>query len=548
SGLYTIPSSASFAAGSATANITIDYDPTKIEYDDYTDITIAVQDASSMTPYGGSSYTFSVGIPAPWTSLGTNGHYTDNWQGWDYAVEVQQNDLDPTLYRIVRPFDKGLATVAAGNKKEGEQSTYWEFRVMPVGTTWRDVTTTVDGLVAYGTIVPGYYNTSYSQLEWYLHPSSFTNYATEDFWLHNIVTTWTEDGEPAVVQFAPYVYLDGIGGWNYTQEDGFITLVMPGVVLKDYSASIEYKGRFTDPANANYAVIAATIGADVASAKIAIVPGRDPNVGVNGILDGSLEAIEVTANGEVQVPCEIDGPATAVIVTYDGDVAQEAAYINFNFSTGGSANPMDKLEKGKSIDDYVGQWKVPSTDGDQSGYFVATITKADDTTLFVNGLCPITGYDDTMALLYDPETGLLTLMPQLTSILQGYQGILVVYDSTEGYFYDESSENFIGGLTKDGELLFVENPDNEYFWDSFMYLITDGNGNYGDTTGFWHYLNWTANTASASTRSFSIPTVKFSGKAVKMFNPTSAPSQPVGKLLNNKGDRTLNIDKATRFK
>ena len=40
------------------------------------------------------------------------------------------------------------------------------------------------------------------------------------FWAHNMMG----DG---YIQIAPYYYIDGLGGWNYTQKDGVIYIVLP---------------------------------------------------------------------------------------------------------------------------------------------------------------------------------------------------------------------------------------------------------------------------------------------------------------------------------
>ena len=55
SGIFTIPSSVSFAAGENKALVTIGYDPTKLEYDDFKSITLSLSDTSYGTPYGFSS-------------------------------------------------------------------------------------------------------------------------------------------------------------------------------------------------------------------------------------------------------------------------------------------------------------------------------------------------------------------------------------------------------------------------------------------------------------------------------------------------------------
>ena len=76
SGVLTIPSTVTFKAGESEANITIDYDPSQIEADTYYDVTLAVADADYTTPYGESSYAFSIVMWPPYTVIGT-GKFTD---------------------------------------------------------------------------------------------------------------------------------------------------------------------------------------------------------------------------------------------------------------------------------------------------------------------------------------------------------------------------------------------------------------------------------------------------------------------------------------
>ncbi|MDR0989135.1 MAG: hypothetical protein LBM06_06715 [Prevotellaceae bacterium] len=525
SGTYKAPTSASFAAGSATTKIAITYDPEAIGYDDFKDMTLTIGDQA--TPYGRSTYSFKIGIPSPWTSLGENATYIDNWNGWSYTVELQQNDLDPRLYRLVHPFDKGVAEIEDASAKTTPDE-YWQFYILPAGTkVTNSVTTTVDGLVWWSADVKnGYVNANYGP-ELYVHPYAFSSTAAESFWMHNIVTHWSEDGEPQAIQMAPFVYFDGVGGYNYSQQDGFITVIFPGVVLADYSAELTYKGRFVDIADNNYAIIADTLGADVTSAKIAIARKGSEQAVLNGILDGSIEAIEVTEDGEVQLPCNMNGSMTAIIVTYADGEPQEVGTVSFEFSTG---NPLNDLEKGKTIDDYLGNWRVPTESyTGASGYFPAVITKNDASTLLVNGLQPVTGYDDTVWLLYDAETGFLQFPPQQMASSDGFPVFAWPMNTTSGNFTE--TEALIGGLTSTGELLFVNPNGNVNASDAICYFLIEDNTLYY-FTGYWTYLMWSPYTPAAT--GVASPKVSFDGKpaGIKPYNSVSAPSKPIGGFIS----------------
>ncbi|MDR2804255.1 MAG: hypothetical protein LBB85_01220, partial [Dysgonamonadaceae bacterium] len=305
--VFTIPTTVNFAAGSDVAAITIAYDPSKLNYDVYKTISIAVSDANLTSPYGTSSYAFSAGIPAPWQSLG-DATFIDTWMFGEieYSIEIQQHMLDPTRYRLVDPYTQGLneeGYVPGYNR--GNQSPYVEFQILPKGSVYRDVTTTVEGLVVYGDFCTGYYHPTYGEDVLCLHPSRFTNMLTENYWIHNVVTQFSADGEPEVVQIAPYYYMMGVGGWNQTQTDGVITIVFPGIVLADYSIEVAYAGKYTDAQDNDAGVLAQilAVGADVASIRLAVVEGTNVNAAVGGILDGSIESLEVAPQtATVQLP------------------------------------------------------------------------------------------------------------------------------------------------------------------------------------------------------------------------------------------------------
>ena len=40
--------------------------------------------------------------------------------------------------------------------------------------------------------------------------------------------------------------MDGLGGWDHSQEDGVVRIAFPGIVLTDYTAEVAYLGRYTD--------------------------------------------------------------------------------------------------------------------------------------------------------------------------------------------------------------------------------------------------------------------------------------------------------------
>lgn len=334
SGLFTVPASVGFEVGKDMAIITIGYDPEKLEYDKYLPVSIKVADASLTTPYGISSYSFEAGIPSPFVSLG-KATFSDAFLFENtYQVELQQNELDPSIYRLVDPYSEGLKK--EGYTTEGAQSPYLTFKLLKVGDKIGDIEVTRKDLVYFESACTGFFNTSndYNKNVDIHHPSVFAKYQDESTWLHNNVLLYQNNGTPAAVQLAPYYYMEGLGGWDNTQNDGLITIIFPGVILKNYAINVEYKGRFTNVNGDNYAVADIQLGADVESAKVVMVEGNDIQTALNGILDGSLEGIEVSKSGSVNIPSTANGLCSIVAVSYGDGESQEVAYTSFEFSAG----------------------------------------------------------------------------------------------------------------------------------------------------------------------------------------------------------------------
>lgn len=63
-GIYTFPSTVSFAANQAKTNISVGVDNTKLQYDSLQTVTVTITDEKNTTPYGPSAYTFKVGAPS----------------------------------------------------------------------------------------------------------------------------------------------------------------------------------------------------------------------------------------------------------------------------------------------------------------------------------------------------------------------------------------------------------------------------------------------------------------------------------------------------
>ncbi len=442
-GKLTIPNSVEFAADSKTADLVIGYDPADFDYDVFGEVVISIPESES-TPYGISSYAFQVGVPAPWTEWtelgkGTytfNGYYSGTHDGRLCEVRTYKLDENIKQFRF-----SGLADA-------------YGFEVDYNASTGRCVIQP-QHILDHSSYGPVYIASThiYAQMEG-------DDVTEDDFELS------TFNPETGLFRFNVAYYV-GAGYFGMDQIEEF---QLDGYDVPDFSANVAYAGVLTAPNGSASAVVNVTLGEDVESALVAIDQTNDPSAVLNGILDGSLEATEVTESGFIYFPVSKAGKYTAVVISYAENEAKGAVYVTFDVTLGGS--PLDDLI-GAPIEDYVGEWAIPSWDDEESGYMIATVEQDEiesNPVLKVNGLSLYTFYqDDTFYLQHDPESGLLYLVPQnmATCVYQGqeYNTILGALDTAAGYIY--SNCMFIGGFTEDGTLKFVNHPDNEVYCDAF---------------------------------------------------------------------------------
>lgn len=167
-----------------------------------------------------------------WNSLGMGKMLEDFVCGKEVPVEILQRDDKPTSFRVVGPF--ALFTDLRDNASETI-----ELSILQPKETLAGVEITERDLVYFSPTNTGYFHSSYSAFIMMYHPATFTSTCSEDKFLHNRVLSYQEDGKtPGQIQLAPYYYMDGVGGWNYTQDDDMCIITFPGFVPK-YTANIE---------------------------------------------------------------------------------------------------------------------------------------------------------------------------------------------------------------------------------------------------------------------------------------------------------------------
>lgn len=174
-------------------------------------ITLTIDDADASIG-GVKTATMKVSKAYEWTKLGV-GQYIDNWLGYSSDVEIYKAEgFD--RYRVIAPYAEYVTSEQA---------------VADWGADWLSPSTSVsqldvwieDGLAFYEDYPIGInYEADKAQPIYVCHPSGWSSMQDPSFWAHNMMG----DG---YIQIAPYYYIDGLGGWNYTQKDGVIYIVLP---------------------------------------------------------------------------------------------------------------------------------------------------------------------------------------------------------------------------------------------------------------------------------------------------------------------------------
>lgn len=334
SGLFTA-SDLRFEDGQSESQITVTFD--KIEIGKAYTVNFEITDPQYASRYNSSPIAFDLSITREkWNLLGKIGFSEDFMWGFSVpsdhslAAEVYQNDNDENLFRIENPFSKRYINFEDGSE-------WFVFRVLQPGdvvfpNTKAETTITQKDLVYYDDFNTGYTNDTYKAKIWLMHPGGFTDYLhNQSSWSFNKVLQYQDNGLPAVVQIAPFYYMQKLGGWDGSQESS-IVITFPGAVLTDYSIDA-VAGESVD----GEIPVEFEFGVDVASAKYAVYEGALSTAAkqknAEAIADGTESSAKVVpASGALSLSCPKSGVYTLVAVSFDKDgKAQENVSIEFGY-------------------------------------------------------------------------------------------------------------------------------------------------------------------------------------------------------------------------
>lgn len=326
--IYTVPSTVTFADGEATANIHITFNPDDLVYGNYVGGTISFDADNFSTPFGATSYQFKAGASAYEDVEGGKGKFRDGLISALYGIEVLEYDVQiqkdahtPGIYRVVAPYgQKGWS---------GANPWYTAFDENESNTDMIIDATDPDFVYIKGTFNTG---VTLNSSDGVLSAISYVQYLLDNGNSLDLIKSKKpelfgtfKDGIFSFPAKSILLYFGSGGDLYYGNTDGMLRVAMPGVVLKDYNVGVEYLGRMTDTNDKDNAVFNLTFGADVTTVKYALVKeGEDLDKTASGIIDGSVEATEISEAGRVEVPFEESGNYYLVTVSYENGEAKGA--------------------------------------------------------------------------------------------------------------------------------------------------------------------------------------------------------------------------------
>lgn len=295
SGLFTIPSSVSFAAGNETSELLITFDRTKLEDGEEYPLSFLINDEDNTTPYGNRSLDITV-MPWPWVELGT-GKFRDDWfcsmyKGGNPEIEV---------------------TIHKHKSKEGiymiEEMYGWPFLTEFFEASQADIEAQI------GTYTSTNITIDCSDPTKVFIPRQFTGITDIDPEYGNYEIATLTGGEGTLVNGVITFPTEGLGlvclaGSLKANKSGLFRILLPDAEVTDYALSAVYDGmKVSADGETASAVINFTYGADVTGISYVLASGN-----VTDTADEIAAAIAAgTAQNIYEVPNFAVGEETASI-------------------------------------------------------------------------------------------------------------------------------------------------------------------------------------------------------------------------------------------
>ena len=360
--VFEFPATVEFADSATTAMYTVTVkEGVTLEYDLYHTITLSL-DESLTTPYGNASYTFTVGVPAPWSEWKqTKGTYNFSlYVSGSYAIPVYYREhlIDATKAQFLLGF------TAIGANEDVLVDVNKETGACQVGIHYF-----LDN-ANYGPVFvsdfphnPFDLNKDGERETYEDHPCTY-NPETGLFTLELVYFVYTGLGSSASGTFGT----------------GVETLQLDGYYVPDYSLNMEYRGNYVDKNGTNNAVISTTKGVDVAKYLMTVISAdEDASAAVQGMLKGTVPCDTLTEAGFYAYPITASGNYKALAITFDAEEEpMEAFSTNFEFWVAGDSNPWQSLGYAVYTDDLV----LPLFSNPAMSYYVEVLENKEQPGMF----------------------------------------------------------------------------------------------------------------------------------------------------------------------
>lgn len=530
-GVFTVPAKVSFAEGKTDTTLTVNYSKL-VRGTDYK-VTLAFTDG---TPYGGSSLTFSVLYPAEiledWVEVSKEAVLIDNMFSAFGVKDLMitgitvEKEKNTNKYRFSSPYTTEYFDAIGGGI------------AFPADYEYPYII--FDGEI-YKDKAPGEYYIQQTKLGFKMvngaGPSLDDTWNTFGSVAGNLSTS-AGPIEPGTAAYPMVTYdantkmfnlgkvYHNIGEYGFFMPDGMLLYLDPTLMSPDFDRDYtwnnvdEAAGYFnSEIAGESWTQAVQQAEEDPTFYRFTSLYAKGVHIYFNYDADkGTLTMPKMQPTGlttfgnkiyvdAVPGKCMVDAgnKFTFVLSFYlvDEEKNKTAELMQSTETFLWGKGPLDQLEKGKKIEDYVGEWIVPLTNGKDGGNVPVAITKADETTLFVQGLSIVEGYDDTMVLGYDTETGFLSFQFQQVASIDGNYGFVAPFNSSEVKVATKEEEILIGGVTKEGVLMFINSPANSGTYDAMVYIVSPDGQQLGFMTGYWNGLEWSPAASTASYSSLS---------------------------------------------
>lgn len=343
SGLFTIPSSVSFAAGKETSELLITFDRTKLEDGKEYPLSFLINDEDNTTPYGNRSLDITV-MPWPWVKMGT-GKFREGWLSdvftgnmFEIDVTVHSHKSKEGIYMVEEMLGWPYMTEFFGATQEelSEQFSYTPSNIVidcsnatqvTIEEQWSGITENSNG---YG---------------------NFMIASAEPGTLVNGVITFPKDGLTAK--------LVGLDREFSANSQGTFRIMLPGAEIVDYTLSAAYAGmKVSADGETASAVIDFTYGADVTGISYVLASGNVSDTAdeiaaaiAAGTAENIYEVKDFAVGAEkVSVEAELEASGVYTVIALPKNKAgklleAEASASSFFFpGKGGSSAPECDLD------------------------------------------------------------------------------------------------------------------------------------------------------------------------------------------------------------